>query len=300
VRALYRSPADAAHIQSWCRQRLEAWTVRHDTDRLETSLGHTHLTWAGTAEEALCLYLPGTTFNAATSTTLLTRLGVRWRVLCPDLPGQPGLSAATRPVDEVTDYPRWMADLLEHARRQHPDLPVVVVAHSRGAAAALLANPTDVDGLVLVSPAGLAKVRLSHDVLLRSMAWLLRPTPARSRRLVDLMAGGGGADLEPLVEWLTLVARSTRATGAPGPLPARTLDRWHDRSTRVLVGERDVFFTPAMLAEPARRLGTTLDAVPDVGHLLTDQRPDLVVAAVSEVLSEHGPTRPLGSGNQQH
>src|SRR5688500_7727550 len=101
VHELYRSPADAARIQGWCRERLDAWPVRHDNKFLGTSLGHTHLTWAGAAHAALCVYLPGTNFNAATSTTVLTSLAARWRVVCVDLPGQPGLSGAERPADEV-------------------------------------------------------------------------------------------------------------------------------------------------------------------------------------------------------
>ena len=277
------APLPTPTASSWCRERLDAWQVRHDTEHLETSLGRTHLTWAGTAREAVCLYLPGTNFNAATSTTLLTSLASRWRVACADLPGQPGLSAARRPVDEVADYARWLAEVLAHVRQQHPQLPLVVAGHSRGAAAALLANPADVDGLVLVSPAGLAKVRLTPALLWRSIPWLLQPTPARSRRLVDLMAAGSGAELGPLVEWLTLVATSTRATGAPDALPAELLDRWQDHRIRVVVGERDPFFTPNALAGPSHRLGATLE-VPEAGHLLSDQRPDLVVAAISEVL----------------
>jgi len=284
VRELYRSPADADRIDSWCRERLDAWPVRHHTERLETSLGPTHLTWAGAAREAMCLYLPGTNFNAATSTTLLTSLASRWRMACADLPGQPGLSTAERPVDEVAGYARWFAEVLAHVGQQHPELPLVVAGHSRGAAAALLANPTDVDGLVLVSPAGLAKVRLTPAMLWRSVPWLLRPTPARSRRLVDMMAPGSGAELGPLVEWLTMVATSTRTTGAPDPLPAEVLDRWQDRSIRVVVGGRDAFFTPDALAGPSHRLGATLHVASEAGHLLTDQRPDLVVAAISEVL----------------
>jgi pimeloyl-ACP methyl ester carboxylesterase len=215
---------------------------------------------------------------------LLTTLCSRWRVVCADLPGQPGLSAAVRPVNEVTDYARWVGEVVGHLRQQHPQLPLVVVGHSRGAAAALLANPSDVDGLVLVSPAGLTKVRLTPTVLRRSITWLLRPTSARSRRLIDLMAGGSGAELKPLVEWLTLVARCTRTTGAPGPHPAGMVDRWQDRNVQVLVGERDVFFSPARLAAPARRLGATLTVAPRAGHLLVDQRPDLVATAVLEVL----------------
>ena len=286
VADLYRSQADAIRVREWCLERLDSWTVPHETERLETSLGHTHLTWAGAKGKPVCLYLPGTNFNAATSGPLLTALAVRWRVVCADLPGQPGLSAEVRPDDEVVDYERWMGEVLGHVRQLQPQLPLLVAGHSRGAAAALLTKPSEVDGLVLASPAGLAHVRLNPAMLRRSIAWLLRPTTARSRRLVELMAGGpSDLDLEPLVDWMTLVARSTRTTGAPGPLPAGVIARWQDRTTRVLVGERDTFFPPARLAGPARRLGATLEVVPHAGHLLVDQRPDLVVAAVSEVLA---------------
>jgi pimeloyl-ACP methyl ester carboxylesterase len=286
VPALYRSPNDATRIREWCQQRLDAWAVRHEAEHLETCLGDTHLTWAGAPGEPVCLFLPGTNFNAAASTTLLTTLSIRCRVVCVDLPGQPGLSAPERPDDEVTAYERWMREVLGHVRQQHPQVPLILAGHSRGAAAALLANPSEIEGLVLASPAGLAKVRLSPTMLTRSIAWLTRPTRARSRRLVDLMAGGPiDADLEPVVDWLTLVAMCTRTTGAPGPLPSGVIDRWQGREGRVLVGERDVFFPPARLAGPARRLGATLEVVPDAGHLLVDQRPDLVAAAVSELLA---------------
>ncbi len=53
----------------------------------------------------------------------------------------------------------------------------------------------------------------------------------------------------------------------------------------MLVGERDVFFPPTVLSGPAQRLGATLDVVAGTGHLLVDQRPDLVANAVSEVLA---------------
>ena len=281
---LYRSSVDETRIQEWCREHLAAWPVRHHTTFLDTSLGRTHLTWAGPTQGALCLYLPGTNFNASTSTALLAALAERWRVVCADLPGQPGLSAPERPADEVAGYARWLADVLEHVRAEQAGLPLVLVGHSRGAAAALLADPSYVDGLVLVSPAGLAKVKLTPTMLWRSIGWLMRPSRERSERLVGLMAGGSNAGLETLAEWLTLVARSTRTTGAPDPLPAEVLDRWHGRGVRAIVGEKDAFFPPAVLAAPTRRLGATLEVVPGAGHLLTDQRTDHVVAAVSEVL----------------
>ncbi|KGN42231.1 alpha/beta fold hydrolase [Knoellia aerolata] len=282
---LYRSPAHARQVREWCRRRLGVWDVPHDTDHVETSLGRTHLTWAGAPGDVVCLYLPGTNVNAAVSTTVLTELSGRFRVVCADLPGQPGLSAAGRPPDEVAGYGRWTGEVVRHVRHRHPRARLVLMGHSRGAAAALSVDPPDVDALVLVSPAGLARVRLTPLVLRRSTAWLLRPSPARSRRLVDLMAGASGdPGLEPMVDWMTVVARCTRTTGAPGPLPSDVLDRWRGRPVRILAGALDVFFRPARLAEAAVRIGARLDVVEDAGHLLVDQRPDLVATAVTELV----------------
>ena len=83
-------------MRTWCEQRLARWDLPHDTAILSTSLGPTHLTAVGAGDE-VCVYLPGTSFNAATSTDLLGTLGATTRVVCADLPGQPGLSAAGRP-----------------------------------------------------------------------------------------------------------------------------------------------------------------------------------------------------------
>lgn len=274
---LYRSPAGERAVRAWCRDRLVAWPTPHEVETLSTSAGDTHLTTLGTGPA--CLYLPGTNFNAATSTALLDALGQSFRVVCADLPGQPGLSAAGRPADETAGYARWVGEVLAHVSGIAPEVPPVLVGHSRGAAVALSADPEAVQGLLLLSPAGLARVRVTPAVLVRSIAWLVRPSTRRSRRLVDLMAGrtGGSDGLEPVTDWMTLVARRTRTTGAPGPLPAGVLDRWRGRRVRVLVGGHDVFFPPARIAGPAREhLGAAVEVVDAAGHLLVDQEPALV------------------------
>lgn len=282
---LYRSVADEAHLREWCENRLHRWAVPHTTAYLDTALGPTHLASAGTGTD-VCLYLPGTNFNAATSTRVLEALGAVTRVVCADLPGQPGLSAAQRPRDEVSAYGRWVQEVLGHVRATTEADRLLLVGHSRGAAVALGADPASVHGLLLVSPAGLARVRMSPAVVGRSLAWLARPTPARTRRVVALMAGtADDRGLEHVTEWLTLTARGTRTTGAPGPLPTRLLARWQGRPVSVVAGALDAFFPPARLAEPARRhLGRDVEAVAGAGHLLTDQRPELVADRVRTLL----------------
>jgi pimeloyl-ACP methyl ester carboxylesterase len=286
VAQLYRSVACESEVRRWCADRLHAWQVPHSTDVVNSSLGETHLTWAGEGTDT-CVFLPGTNFNAATSTGLLEALSYRCRVVCADLPGQPGLSAAHRPGDETQQYSRWVAEVIEEVRRHVPGGRVVLMGHSRGAAVALAASPDSVDSLVLLSPAGLAPVHLTPGVLVSSVLWLIRPTPRSAGRLVQRMASEDGTDLDLIVEWMALVGRSTRTTGAPGPLPREVLVRWRGRPMRILVGAEDIFFPPPRLEGPARRfLGERVEVLQDAGHLLVDERPDAVATALTDALGE--------------
>lgn len=281
---LYRTAAGEREVRDWCRARLAAGSPSA-VRTVSTSLGETHVAEWGRGDD-LCLYLPGTNSNAATSVSVLRALAEHVRVVCPDLPGQPGLSTARRPDDEVAAYAEWVNDLMAEERRGQSGR-LVLAGHSRGAAVALSANPDSVHGLVLAAPAGIRAVRVTASVLRATLPWLLRPTADRASRLVELMAGSGQFDhREDLVAWYELVARSTRTTGAPGPLPGPVVGRWSGRAVVALVGDRDVFFPPTRLREPvARHLGVPLDVVAGTGHLLVDERPDRVVDAVRRVLA---------------
>ncbi len=217
------------------------------------------------------------------STAVLTRLATWWRVVCPDLPGQPGLSAAGQPVDEVAGYEEWLANVMDHLRQRHPQLPLVLAGHSRGAAAALLATPrtsTARAGQPRRSRPGPAVP--SHVVAEHRLAATTDPCPFRATHRHDARRQRRGVRVTgPVAD----VGRPVDADHRrPRPAPHRRAGAMARQNVRALVGERDVFFTPAALTEPVRRLGTTLDVVPEAGHLLVDQRPDLVVTACSEVL----------------
>ena len=277
----YRSPAQADQVRAWCLDALARWPVLHDAHTIETSCGQTHVVSLGDGDR-VCVFLPGTNFNAASSTVVLSALASHCRVYAADLPGQPGLSAPTRPDDELYGYAGWVTDLIHWVRGRHPHGRLVLAGHSRGAAVALSTDPEGVDGLALFSPAGLSDVRPTAKMLRSTLPWLVRRNDAGSRRLLAFMSGPGRAPTSDLVEWMTLVARACRTTGAPGPLPDPDLIRWRGRCVSVALGDHDVFFPVDKLRHSCRaKLGLDPVVVPHAGHLLVNEDPDLVSELVT-------------------
>jgi pimeloyl-ACP methyl ester carboxylesterase len=277
--SIYRSEHGRDLVTAWCRRRLDAWPVEHVRNVLPTTLGPTHVVTAGTGGPAV-LVLPGTICNAATSTALATHLAAHRRTIVVDLPGQPGLSAGARlGRDRITRYGAWLDELIS----QVSDAPVHLLGHSLGAAVALAATPSDrVAGLALVDPAGLAPVRVTVALLAATVPWAVRANPRRSGRMLAYMTAPAAEPPGHLVDWLTLVARNTRTSGAPGPLPAALLDRWRATPRVVATGQHDRFFPPSRLGPAARSgLGSDTVIIPGAGHISPEERPAEVAALLS-------------------
>ena len=271
----YRSPAGREAIRSWCTARLEEWAVPHERRTVPTELGESSLVTAG-AGPATLLYLPGTNFNAASSLALVGALAAQVRVVVADLPGQPGLSAGRRPPDRLA-YGAWISEIATAVAADR----LVLAGHSLGAAAALTADPAGVHGLLLLDPAGVIRLRVRPGTLAATLPWLLRPTPARSGRLLGEMHARGRRPSPEHVEWMTLVARHVRTSLAPSPLPQAVLDRWRDTPRAILCGDQDCFLPVSPLAAAARtKLGIEVDVVADAGHLTPEDQPTRVAEAV--------------------
>lgn len=280
----YRSSVGEARVRNWCSARLAGWELLHEEHEIDTSCGPTHVVSVGTGD-GICIYLPGTNFNAASSTVGLSALASRCRVYAADLPGQPGLSSATRPGLELRGYAAWVTDLIAWVRQRHGRERIVLAGHSRGAAVALSATPHHVEGLALLAPAGLSRVRPSIEMLRATVPWLVRRNHAGARRLLEYMSGPAHAPAGDLVEWMTLVAQACRTTGAPGPLPEAHVGRWKGRDVQVAVGEYDVFFPVSTLGEPSRSLlGRDPMVVAGAGHLLVEEESLLVSEIVTSLL----------------
>ncbi|HSP80673.1 MAG TPA: alpha/beta hydrolase, partial [Myxococcaceae bacterium] len=255
----------------------------HERESLTTSLGSTHIVRAGSG--APVVLLPGTNFATATWLELVGQVAREYTVLAVDLPGQPGLSAAERPGHSHEAYGNWLREVVEAL-----DITGgTVVGHSFGGAIALAgaSRGARVGSLVLVSPAGLVRLRVTPGVLARTLPWLLRPREGSARALLGSMLAPGSCPPAELVTWMTLVGRHVRTSLAPPPLPEAAL-----REVRVPVaivsGEADVFLPPETLRRGAERLpGVTFRGIAGAGHLLPHERAEVLL----ETLASVGPVR---------
>ena len=286
LRSIYRSADGRQAIRAWCRRQLDQWSVPHDRSTLTTVAGATHMVSTAPLPPTVVV-VPGTNASAANYELLAAALAEHWPTLLLDLPGQPGLSAGDRPRrDRTAWYGRWLADVL----RQTVTQPVIVVGHSLGGAVALACDSPYIRGRLLVSTAGLARTRLTPAVLGASMAWMLRPTPAHSSALIHHLLAPGRQPEPALVEWYTLVARHTRSSLAPPIIPESVLT--HSRTVPCIVatGSDDAFLPARQLQRPSElRLNTRLRVIPDAGHLVTDEHPELLVPLIEEIARTHHP-----------
>ncbi|MFI1013130.1 alpha/beta fold hydrolase [Streptomyces sp. NPDC020965] len=272
MRSIYRSVAGRDAIGRWCAERLDEWPVAHERVTLSVSGVRTHVVTAGSGSPVV--FVPGTNFNAAASLPVASALvAAGHRVILPDVPGQPGLSSGERGLagGRLSWYGRWLGEVIEQTAAG----PVTVMGHSFGAAVALSCDSPHIERLVLASPAGLTGLSVPPRLLAASAAWFLRPTPASSARLLRAMSAPGRQPREELVEWMTLVARHSRSSGAPGraePPPGRC--------TRLAVtGAHDVFLPPERLHRAVRdTLGTELRVVAGAGHLIVEEHPELLAS----------------------
>lgn len=288
-RSIYRNDAAQQAIRDWCTHHLDQWSAPHQRRVLPTCAGSTHVVMAGSGSPTVVL-VPGTNANAATYESFATALASTWRTLILDLPGQPGLSAAHRPRgNRLAWYGRWLRDVLAQTGTDD----AIVVGHSLGGAIALACDSPRIAGRVLISPGGLARLKITAPTIRATLPWLLRPTSARSTALLRLFLTPGHLPPAPLVEWYTLLAQSCRTSLAPPVLPHRLLAQRAAVPCLVVTGEHDAFLPPRRLAQPASRLlATELQVIPDAGHLVTDEQPDALLPLIEEVIA--GPPAPRG------
>ncbi len=281
----YKNHAGHLAVRQWCRNTLAQADFPLHTSTVDTGAGRVHLTSAGTDPVRVVL-VPGTGFNAAVALPWLRALSVRWATTVVDLPGQPGLSDPHRPRRARL---AWYGGVLDEVLAAAGMDQVVLVGNSLGAAVALAAGSPRIAARALISPAGFIRLSVDPALAWASAAWLLRPTPASTRRMLRLFVAPGEEPPETEVQWMALMASCCRTTLAPPPLPAQLLASRGDQPTIVAAGQYDRFLPPRRLAPAVRAtMNLGLHVLPGMGHLTAPSHLEDIVALVAELADPPG------------
>ncbi|MEU1573412.1 alpha/beta hydrolase [Streptomyces collinus] len=283
--SIYRGPAHRQRVRQWCLERLDGWDVPYRRSEIGTEAGATSVLLVGpqpVAGSPTVVLVPGTNTNGAVCRHLAGALAARWPTVVLDVPGQPGLSADVRPRRGRSEwYGRWLTEALEQAVPG----PALLVGHSLGGAVVLASDSPRIAGRLLLSSAGLVRLRAPAGVVAATVPWLARPTLPRTARVLRRMVASAGRVPDELTEWMTLVARCCHSSLAPPPLPPDLLAERRSTPCLVATGRHDAFLPPQRLGPAARRhLGARLHVMDNSGHLLLDESPGEVVALVARAM----------------
>ncbi len=281
--SVYRNAKAQLEVRRWCLSRIDGWHVGHVRREVATSAGLTSVVTVGPEPRGgapAVVLLPGTNMNAALCLAVAEGLAREHRVVIMDLPGQPGLSSGRRPrAGRTAWYGRWLSEVLAPVVRD----PAVVVGHSLGGAVALACDSPLIAGRVLLSSAGVTHLRVPVPLLAATVPWLLCPSVPRAEELLRHMSAPGHVVPGRLSSWMHLVARHCRSSLAPPPLSSSLLEQRRTVPTLVVAGRFDTFLPPRTLGPAARRrLGAEFRVIEGAGHLLLDEAPVEVSAAVEE------------------
>jgi pimeloyl-ACP methyl ester carboxylesterase len=261
---------------------LEDWPVPFRSSFVQTSFGVTHVLCSGPEHASPVLLLHPGRSSSVLWRRNVAELSRTHRVHAIDTIGDAGKSEPDDALPFGFDRP-WLLQILDSLFLDRVD---VVAISGAGQMAVNLAAyvPNRVGRLVLVS-ASLNGSTPTPE--LRKRAWRARlfPSADNVRSLFSLLAPTLEVG-DALLDYQESVFRGAREPTYPVYDPDKFGTSPPFAPTLLLLGEREVAFDPVV----ARGLGTRLfpniavDVLPEVGHLMNIERPDLVDSRIGDFL----------------
>lgn len=239
----------------------------------------THVVRTGPAHAPPIVVVSGVNFGAFFTVEWLEKLVPHFRLIIPDIVGQPNLSAETRPEQSGHEYARWLREVLTQL-----DLgPVPMIGFSFGGAVILdlaSTSPSLISNAALVVPGGFAGGSFLNVVRRLFVPWSLYRLNPKTTRLPKLISPLGDDLPEHWYAFFDLLLRHVRwAVMPPGPFSAEQLANYPG-PTLAIFAKDDCFFPGEKAAAAARKalgpnvLTRLIDGkhVPSAAEIATMQR----------------------------
>jgi pimeloyl-ACP methyl ester carboxylesterase len=218
---------------------------------VDTGAGATHVVTAGSVGDRPLVVLSGVNFGAFFTTEWVAQLAPHFRLIIPDIVGQPNLSAETRPDLRSHGYARWLLDVLDGLGLG--TVHMMGVSFGGGVVLDVAATaPERIDRAALLVPGGFAGGNPLGILLRLFLPWTLYrliPRPARIGAILSPLAD----DLPPHWQaFFDLLLRHVHwAVRPPGPFGADELAGFGS-PTLALFARHDCFFPGEQAARATR------------------------------------------------
>lgn len=257
---IYRSPEGEAALAALYEEALARLGPGHETVSVGTGFGKTHVILAGPEDAPPLVILPGGNFLNPLCLSWFLPLAGAFRLFAPDIIGQPGRSAPTRPSAKGDGHARWLVDVLDGLGLGR--VPFVGISYGAGLILRLAGvAPDRIAGSALVSPAGVAVGPIWPMLKETVMPMLLYRAFPNRRRLLRA-ARPILTDLEePFVRQLGLVYRHVKLDRRLPRAATKEELAGYEAPTLLFSAENDPFFPARRVIPRAREIVPNLEAV---------------------------------------
>ncbi len=252
-RSIYRSPEGEAELMRLYDEALVRLGAGCESRMVGTRFGRTHVLVTGPEDAPPLIVLPGGNFlNPLCLAWFLPLAGGR-RLYAPDIVGQPGRSAQSRPAAKGDGHARWLADVLDGLGLERA--PFVGVSYGAGVVLRLAGlAPGRISRAALVSPAGIVVgpvLPMVRQVAVPMLLYRASPSPERLLRAARPILT---EPEDPYVRQLGAIYRHVRLDRE---LPRKATDEelsGYRSPTLLFAAAEDLFFPAGMVIPRARRL----------------------------------------------
>ncbi len=266
--SIYRSPEGEAELAVLYEEALAWLGPGCGTRLIATSLGETHVILAGPEDAPPLIVLPGGNFLNPMCLSWFLPLAGAFRIYAPDIIGQPGRSARTRPSARGEGHARWLLDVLDGLGLGR--VPFVGISYGAGLVLRLAGlAPGRIGGSVLVSPAGIAAGPIWPMIKETALPMLVyRASPNRERLLRAARPILTDPE-EPYLRQLGLVYRHVKLDRQLPRAATREELAGYQAPTLLFAAENDPFFPAEKVIPRAREITPNLETetLPDDRHV---------------------------------
>ena len=282
---IFATPEDRSKYMEAYEAMFTLWKVPHDSIDVKTSYGSTHINASGPGDGDPLILLHAAGLTSTVWFANIAELSAHHRVYAVDTIADAGKSVADRLLMKRADYAHWLRDVFDGLDIESGDL----LGHSYGGWLTLnmaLAYPERLRKIVLLAPAASFRPLGFITKLILHLAELKIHPPARS--MLQVAAAKGTVLEERFIHHMEKVTQYSRPATCIWPRVYTDEElKQIDLPALLLIGDGEKIYNHKKVIQRAQRWmpALTAEIIPNAGHLLIMDQPEIINARILEFLS---------------